>query len=70
MIEIKNIEIWSKRNRMDLNMEKTYEMVIRRNILTPLKNVHTTRLQVLRYACQTVKSLIQQSNNVVIYLWN
>ena len=28
MIEISNIREWSERNRMQLNMEKTYEMVI------------------------------------------
>ena len=33
MIEIKNIEVWSKRNRRHLNMENAYEMVIRRNTL-------------------------------------
>ena len=50
MIEIKNIEVWSKRNRMDLNMEKTYEMVIRRNILTPLPAIipHIERKECLK----------------------
>ena len=38
MIEIKNIEIWSKRSRMDRNMEKTCEMAIRRNTGTLASN--------------------------------
>ncbi len=36
MIEIKNIEIWSKRNRMDLNMKKHTKWSFIKNILTPL----------------------------------
>ena len=28
IIEVSNIREWSERNRMQLNMEKTYEMVI------------------------------------------
>ncbi len=50
MIEIKNIEVWSKRNRRDLNMEKTFEMVIPRNILTLLPAIisHTERKQWLK----------------------
>ncbi len=32
LIEVKNIEEWSERNRMQLNMKKTYEMVIRSKI--------------------------------------
>ena len=37
--EINNISEWSQRNRMQLNMTKTYEMVIRGNISTPLPAV-------------------------------
>ena len=36
MIEVSNIREWSERNRMHLNMEKTYEMVIMSKIPTPL----------------------------------
>ena len=36
MIEVSNIREWSESNRMQLNMEKTYEMVIISNISTPL----------------------------------
>ena len=36
MIEVSNIREWSERNRMQLNMEKTYEMVIMSKISTPL----------------------------------
>ena len=36
MIEVSNIREWSERNRMQLNMEKTYEMVIISKISTPL----------------------------------
>ena len=32
LMEVKNIEEWSERNRMQLNMKKTYEMVIRSKI--------------------------------------
>ena len=39
MIKINNIEEWSVRNRMHLNMEKTYEMVIRGEISTHLPAV-------------------------------
>ena len=36
MIEVSNFREWSERNRMQLNMEKTYEMVIMSKISTPL----------------------------------
>ena len=36
MIEVSNIRVWSERNRMQLNLEKTYEMVLRSKISTPL----------------------------------
>ena len=50
MIEINNIEEWSVRNRMHLNMEKTYEMVIWGKISTPLPAVvpHIERKSVLK----------------------
>ena len=44
MTEVSNIGEWSERNRMQLNMKKTYEMVIRSKISTPLPvaipNIH------------------------------
>ena len=30
--EVDSIQVWSENNRMSLNMEKTYEMIVRRNI--------------------------------------
>ena len=59
MIEIKNIAVWSNRNRMDLNMEKTYEMLIRRNILTPLPAIipHIERKEWLRLLGITLEDL-------------
>ena len=36
MIEVSNIREWSESNRMQLNMEKTYEIIIMSNISTPL----------------------------------
>ena len=36
MIEVSNIREWSERNRIQFNMEKTYEMVIMSKISTPL----------------------------------
>ena len=44
MTEVSNIGEWSERNRMQLNMKKTYEIVIRSKISTPLPaaipNIH------------------------------
>ncbi|CAB3994753.1 lysosomal aspartic protease-like [Paramuricea clavata] len=34
--EVNSIQTWSENNRMSLNMEKTYEMIVRRNIPTLL----------------------------------
>ncbi|CAB4022582.1 Hypothetical predicted protein, partial [Paramuricea clavata] len=34
--EVDSIQTWSENNRMSLNMEKTYEMIVRRNIPTLL----------------------------------
>ena len=36
MIEVGNIREWCERNRMQLNLEKTYEMVLMSKISTPL----------------------------------
>ena len=44
MTEVSNIAEWSERNRMQFNMKRTYEMVIRSKISTPLPaaipNIH------------------------------
>ena len=32
--EVKNIKLWSERNQMALNMDKTYEMIVREKRLT------------------------------------
>ena len=59
IIEINNIEEWSVRNRMHLNIEKTYEMVIRRKISTPLPAVvpHIERKSWLKLLGITLEDL-------------
>ena len=34
--EVENMKLWSNENRMSLNMEKTYEMIVRGKVSTPL----------------------------------
>ena len=34
--EVQNMKIWSNENRMPLNMEKTYEMIVRAKMSTSL----------------------------------
>ncbi|CAB4019326.1 Hypothetical predicted protein [Paramuricea clavata] len=34
--EVENMKLWSNENRMSLNMEKTYEMIVRGKLSTPL----------------------------------
>ena len=34
--EVENMNLWSNENRMSLNMEKTYEMIVRGKVSTPL----------------------------------
>lgn len=34
--EVENMKIWSSENRMPLNMEKTYEMIVRGKVSIPI----------------------------------
>jgi hypothetical protein len=42
--EVENMKLWSNENRMSLNMEKTYEMIVRGKVSTPLPD-HITFLK-------------------------
>ena len=35
-VEVDNINVWSEKNRMPLNMKKTWEIVVRGNVSRPL----------------------------------
>jgi hypothetical protein len=37
--EVENMKLWSNENRMYLNMEKTYEMIVRGKVSTPLPDL-------------------------------
>ena len=39
--EVENIKLWSSENRMSLNMEKTYEMIVRGKSAFPPSGSHS-----------------------------